>query len=291
MAVVVGYDGSDGSERALEWAVEEARLRGLPLEVVAVWDEPTVDVGMGAGAVADPNLARVLEERADDIAARGAAMVEEVPVTSRALPGPAATALIDLSRDAELIVTGSHSKRGVAEILLGSTSDQVATHSTCPTIVVRPKPIVNQRLAVAVDGSHPGSRALDWAFEEASRRGWKVRVIHAWDVHVVGFDVDDSTYPKGGILDEVKDAETRLKAMETLGVRADEAVAFEDAPNGVKAARAAGLFVVAVPNPITSMLAFEGESLRVNVALVLNNARLAAHIARAWAGEDEERGW
>lgn len=76
MAVVVGYDGSDGSERALEWAVEEARLRGLPLEVVAVWDEPTVDVGMGAGAVADPNLARVLEERADDIAARGAAMVE-----------------------------------------------------------------------------------------------------------------------------------------------------------------------------------------------------------------------
>lgn len=220
MAVVVGYDGSDGSERALEWAVEEARLRGLPLEVVAVWDEPTVDVGMGAGAVADPNLARVLEERADDIAARGAAVVEEVPVTSRALPGPAATALIDLSRDAELIVTGSHSKRGVAEILLGSTSDQVATHSTCPTIVVRPKPIVNQRLAVAVDGSHPGSRALDWAFEEASRRGWKVRVIHAWDVHVVGFDVDDSTYPKGGILDEVKDAETRLNAEVLAGQRA-----------------------------------------------------------------------
>lgn len=37
--------------------------------------------------------------------------------------------------------------------------------------------------------------------------------------------------------------------------------------------------------------ATHGESLRVNVALVLNNARLAAHIARAWAGEDEERGW
>lgn len=220
MAVVVGYDGSDGSEHALHWAVEEARLRGLPLEVVAVWDEPTVDVGMGAGSVVDPNLALVLEQRAKDIAAEGAAQVTDVPVTGRALPGPAASALIDASQGADLLVTGSHSKRGVAEILLGSTSDQVATHSACPTIVVRPKPVTQHRLAVAVDGSGPGGRALDWAFDEASRRGWKVRVIHAWDVHVVGFDVDDSTYPKGGILDEVKEAETRLNAEVLAGHRA-----------------------------------------------------------------------
>ena len=220
MPVVVGFDGSDGSERALEWAVEEARLRGLPLEIVAVWDEPTVDVGMGAGSVVDPNLALVLEERAKDIAEQGVALVTEVPVTSRAVPGPAATALVEASREAELLVTGSHSKRGVAEILLGSTSDQVATHSACPTIVVRPNPIAHQRLAVAIDGSGPGQRALDWAFDAASRRGWKIRVVHAWDVHVVGFDVDDSTYPKGGILDEVKEAETRLSAEVLAGHRA-----------------------------------------------------------------------
>jgi nucleotide-binding universal stress UspA family protein len=219
MPVVVGYDGSDGSARALEWAAEEARLRGVPLDVVAVWDEPTVDVSMGAGSIVDPNLALVLEQRAKEIAAQGAAAVTDVEVRAKALAGPAAAALVECSQDAELIVTGSHSKRGVAEILLGSTSAQVATHSVCPTIVVRPKRPTHGRLAVAIDGSKPGERALDFAFDEASRRGWILRVVHAWDVHVVGFDVDDSNYPAGGILQEVKDAETRLSAEILAGHR------------------------------------------------------------------------
>jgi nucleotide-binding universal stress UspA family protein len=220
MPVVVGYDGSSGSEGALRWAAQEARLRGMPLEVVAVWDEPVVDVGLGAGSITDPNLVLVLEQGARTVADEGAAMVTDVEVTAKAVPGPAAAALVELSWDAELIVTGSHSKRGMAEILLGSTSAQVATHSVCPTIVVRPKPPTNGRLAVAIDGSESGQRALDFAFDEASRRGWKLRVVHAWEVHVVGFDVDDSTYPAGGILDEVKDAETRLSAEILAGHRA-----------------------------------------------------------------------
>jgi len=60
-------------------------------------------------------------------------------------------------------------------------------------------------------------------------------------------------------------------------VRADEAVAFEDSPNGVKAACAAGLFVVAVPNPITSMLTFEGESLRVDSLANLPMSKLQSY--------------
>jgi HAD superfamily hydrolase (TIGR01509 family) len=55
-----------------------------------------------------------------------------------------------------------------------------------------------------------------------------------------------------------------LKALECLEARADEAIVFEDSPNGVKAARTAGLFVVAVPNPTTALLRFEGENLRLN---------------------------
>lgn len=45
-----------------------------------------------------------------------------------------------------------------------------------------------------------------------------------------------------------------LAVLEELGVRPNEAVAFEDSPNGVAAARAAGIFCVAVPNPITQCL-------------------------------------
>jgi len=54
-----------------------------------------------------------------------------------------------------------------------------------------------------------------------------------------------------------------LRALAVLGAGANETIVFEDSPNGVKAARAAGIFVVAVPNPITSQLKFEGENLRL----------------------------
>ena len=48
-----------------------------------------------------------------------------------------------------------------------------------------------------------------------------------------------------------------LEALELLGVTADEAVAFEDSPNGVRAAKAAGIFCVAVPNEVTRDLGLE----------------------------------
>jgi HAD superfamily hydrolase (TIGR01509 family) len=54
-----------------------------------------------------------------------------------------------------------------------------------------------------------------------------------------------------------------LKALQALAVRADQAVVFEDSPNGVRAARAAGIFVVAVPNPVTARLEIKGENLRL----------------------------
>jgi len=55
-----------------------------------------------------------------------------------------------------------------------------------------------------------------------------------------------------------------LRALSALNIRADEAIVLEDSPNGVKAARAAGIFVVAVPNPLTVQLPFDSPDLRLN---------------------------
>ncbi len=45
-----------------------------------------------------------------------------------------------------------------------------------------------------------------------------------------------------------------LKSVQSLGLKPSEAMAFEDSPNGIKAARTAGLFCVAVPNPVSRQL-------------------------------------
>jgi HAD superfamily hydrolase (TIGR01509 family) len=52
-----------------------------------------------------------------------------------------------------------------------------------------------------------------------------------------------------------------LAALDQLNVRKEEAIVFEDSPNGVRAAQSAGLFVVAVPNTVTSLLAIDGANL------------------------------
>jgi beta-phosphoglucomutase-like phosphatase (HAD superfamily) len=52
-----------------------------------------------------------------------------------------------------------------------------------------------------------------------------------------------------------------IAALETLGVVAREAIAFEDSPNGVCAAKAAGLYCVAVPNTVTESLSFASADL------------------------------
>jgi len=66
-----------------------------------------------------------------------------------------------------------------------------------------------------------------------------------------------------------------LKALDQLQVRKEAAVIFEDSPNGVKAARAAGVFVVAVPNPLTARMGVTGADLTVNSLAELSLEDLA----------------
>ncbi len=65
-----------------------------------------------------------------------------------------------------------------------------------------------------------------------------------------------------------------LSALDALKVSPDQAIAFENSPNGVRAARSAGVFVVAIPNPITAQLTLAGENMRVSSMAELTLAQL-----------------
>jgi putative hydrolase of the HAD superfamily len=59
------------------------------------------------------------------------------------------------------------------------------------------------------------------------------------------------------------DPELYQLTLTTMGVKPHRAIAFEDSPNGIKAAKAAGIFTVAVPNSVTRQLPIEDADLRI----------------------------
>lgn len=102
-------------------------------------------------------------------------------------------------------------------------------------------------LKLAIASSSPHS----WVDTHAKR----LDIFHYFDAVVCADDVAPGrTKPNPDLF---------LKALDQLRVGKEAAVVFEDSPNGVKAAKRAGIFVVAVPNSVTSTLAFEGANLMV----------------------------
>ena len=67
-----------------------------------------------------------------------------------------------------------------------------------------------------------------------------------------------------------------IKALDAVQAQPNQAIVFEDSPNGVRAARAAGIFVVAVPNPITKLLEVAGADLRLDALADLPLPQLLA---------------
>jgi nucleotide-binding universal stress UspA family protein len=145
-AIVVGIDGSDASNKALHWAAEEAKLRGVPLVAVHAWTfvpaQPIGDPGMLAVPAGD--LPGQLESERAAAADVLEAAVEEalsaapgIEVERKVVEGDAAETLVGESKSADMVVVGSHGRSGLRAALLGSVSRHVVDHATCPVVVVK----------------------------------------------------------------------------------------------------------------------------------------------------------
>lgn len=134
--IVVGVDGSEAAERALRWALAQARVTGAVVEAVQAWHLP---VGYGVPMVvpADEDVAAATEQSLAETVDRVIAAYPGVRVDQQVLPGHAAMVLLEQARDAELLVVGSHGHGGFVGALLGSVSQHCIQHATCPVVVVR----------------------------------------------------------------------------------------------------------------------------------------------------------
>ncbi len=140
--IVVGIDGSDAAGRAVRWCAEHAPL--LAASVVAVHALDTT--GFGSFVALDPAVPVALpndEElrRLRDVAEREwCKALVDAGVDHRVVvaEGNAVAALRQIAEDerADLVVTGRRGRGGFAELVLGSTSHQLAHHLTRPLLIV-----------------------------------------------------------------------------------------------------------------------------------------------------------
>jgi nucleotide-binding universal stress UspA family protein len=179
--ILVGIDGSDAGSAALRWAEAEAQRRGTGLHVVLAYDLQWPPVRPQRFDEIEAIVRRQAESMVNETIKQIAGHSPDRAVRGEARTGLPARVLIELSRDAELVVVGSRGLGGFGSLLLGSVSDQVAAHAHSSVVVVRGRtdtgvgPVV-----VGVDGS-PGSEfALGVAFDEAARRGCGLTAVTAY---------------------------------------------------------------------------------------------------------------
>jgi nucleotide-binding universal stress UspA family protein len=191
-SIVVGVDGSAASKVAVDWAAREAAIRNVSLVLIhaipspAMWpDEPTPS-----------EVSRWYEKNGDEILRNARRIAENatsggdtIRLESHAVTGAVIPTLIDLSKEAEMVVVGCRGTGAIARRLLGSVSWALLHHAHCPVAVIHDEdplmgyPVVRAPVVVGIDGSPASELATEIAFEEASRRGVELIAVHAWSDH------------------------------------------------------------------------------------------------------------
>jgi nucleotide-binding universal stress UspA family protein len=138
--IVVGIDRSLGAERALRWAANEARQKGVPLHVLFAWEGLGVELARESGWVEavtfemEEKEARAVIDKAVANVLGDVSGLEVVPLV---VPDGAVASLLEASKTAQLLVVGSRGRGGFDGLMLGSVGLQCAMHAHCPVVVVR----------------------------------------------------------------------------------------------------------------------------------------------------------
>ncbi|MEU8895716.1 universal stress protein [Nocardia sp. NPDC048505] len=241
--IVVGVDASDSATAAVAWAAVDAALHKAPLHLVfAVPYETPLD---DSPTRLYYDQFRETAERALAEAERSAVAVAAPlgGITTRTFlideaPIPVLTALAETAR---FVVVGSLGVGAYRRIALGSVSTALTRHATGPVVVVPNAEAAptTAPIVVGVDASADSVRALEVAFDEASRRDVELLAVHAWD------RLDDKGSPNPQLAERTLDTALEHFAGQYPGVRLTRVIV-EDRPVKalVEAGEAAQLIVV-----------------------------------------------
>jgi nucleotide-binding universal stress UspA family protein len=208
--LVVGVDGSLPSRWAVRWAAAEADIRQARLVVVHGSDgHSSYDGGDPGSPGSDRSPSPV-----DDAVAWVGRHHRGVAVQGDTRDRPAAQALEEASRSADLLVVGARGLRGVTS-LMGSVSRYCVRHAHCPVVVVGTEPgdpATGGPIVVGTDGSLCSTWALRWALREGRARSVPVHIVFAWQYPPVHSMVMGPPRASGTGARDVLDAAVALAA-------------------------------------------------------------------------------
>jgi nucleotide-binding universal stress UspA family protein len=202
--ILVGVDGSTSSSAAVAWATHDAAMRNIPLTLVHIIAPVVPSAAPFADTRFTDDFSKWQEEEARRVLEAARKTVAECSqdaappmVHSAVLHGGTVRTLVDVSKDADMMVVGSRGQGAFSRALMGSVSTALVHHAHCPVAVIHddaPQLSDQAPVLVGIDGSPASMTATEIAFDEASRRGVGLVAVHAWrDVSVFelrGLDVE-----------------------------------------------------------------------------------------------------
>lgn len=194
LPVVVGVDGSEQSDRAVRYAVTEARRRGAGITLVhAVYETAPMAAMLPLYSV--EAFTEVGRRLVDDAQKNVHDLDPTIEVQTSVRPGSRVGVLVDAAEHASLVVLGHRTRSLAGRVLTSSTTTGVAARAHCPVVSV-PESWAEGgelgRVVVGVDESDASHDALAVAFHEAMRRNAKLVVLHAWRLPTAYDDISYS---------------------------------------------------------------------------------------------------
>ena len=213
LGVLVGVDGSAGSDNAVRYGALAAGRLGVQLTLVHVLPAyvppaptPLVQDDLAAAGHAIAGQARQVAEPYID----GTTVVTLVPT------GSTTGALAELSARAELVVLGHNTRTHLGRLFTGAVTAGVAARSACPVVTVPDSWDHNSTTGEVVVGIKHALHAeglLERAFATAEARGARLTLIHAWELPSVYDDI---------IVRRTHDTDWSVRAQEQVAPRLDE---------------------------------------------------------------------
>ncbi|MFF7712270.1 universal stress protein [Streptomyces sp. NPDC007988] len=186
-AIAVGVDGSDGSLAAVDWAADEAALRGAALRLVNAtrWAEhqlQAVRVSHEDRAGQADGVLGAMEERVRSRRPELAMTVEEIEDSP-------ASVLLEAASRADVLVVGSHGLGSVGGFIIGSVGQEVVADAKEPVVLVRPDYRDDahgthgggqRKVLLGLDVTDARDELMEFAFDHAARRDVPLHIVHSW---------------------------------------------------------------------------------------------------------------